>query len=337
MTAYWVYGRVVESNLPLEDRLLRASGAPDLTFAFRRAQLSPVAQDEERLFDLPGRAPDGESPVSLHRWGDQLIVRFPPVSEFWIGAGRITCHAPRVEHDYLVKIQLLGTVLALWLELRGVRTLHASAVEVEGRAVAFMSPKGGGKTSLAAAFLRRGRPLLTEDLLALEPTDRAVIAAPGYPLLRMWPEQAQHFLDTWEDLEIVHPAYSKRWVTVGPDLGHFSAGSRSLACLYLLERRDSREEIEIAALPGSESLMQLVRNSFMVPLVDALGLRAERLNGLADVAGRVPVRRVAYPSGLPRLPDVCQAIEQDLAGLRGMPLMRSRPPQALSGSGKPPR
>ncbi len=52
-----------------------------------------------------------------------------------------------------------------------------------------------GKSSLAASFMQNGHPLLTGDILPLEQnTDGAFFARPGYPIMRMWPEEALRFL-----------------------------------------------------------------------------------------------------------------------------------------------
>ena len=50
----------------------------------------------------------------------------------------------------------------------GYEPLHATAVVVDGEAVAFLGDCGYGKSTLGAAFLARGFPLLTDDVLALE-------------------------------------------------------------------------------------------------------------------------------------------------------------------------
>ena len=60
--------------------------------------------------------------------------------------------------------------------------------------------------------------------------------------MRMWPDEAQHFLGHYRDLEIVHPQLDKRRVVVGSEgFGTFCAEARPLACIYIPERRDPAE------------------------------------------------------------------------------------------------
>jgi hypothetical protein len=69
--------------------------------------------------------------------------------------------------------------LPLAAALQGIEVLHASAVGVDGSAVAFTAASGSGKSSLAAHLVAAGASFLTDDVLALEGTDDAVLAHPG--------------------------------------------------------------------------------------------------------------------------------------------------------------
>lgn len=69
--------------------------------------------------------------------------------------------------------------LPLAAALQGLEVLHASAVGVHGRAVAFTAASGSGKSSLAAHLVAAGASFLTDDVLALERADDTVLAHPG--------------------------------------------------------------------------------------------------------------------------------------------------------------
>src|SRR5207237_1442435 len=98
---------------------------------------------------------------------------------FWQGVGafqithgrEITVEpAPGVEARAL-RLFLLGPALALLLSQRGLLVLHASAVAVEGRAIAFLGESGQGKSTTAAAFLAHGHTVVADDVLAVRIDD----------------------------------------------------------------------------------------------------------------------------------------------------------------------
>jgi len=215
----------------------------------------------------------------------------------------------------LVEIRLLGPVLSYWMERLGLLALHASAVGIGQRAIGFLASHGGGKSGLAAGLMRYGHPLLTDDILPVEERDGTFFGRPGYPQMRMWPDAAAHFLGDWEELPLVLPEIAKRRVPVGPALeggfGSFHPDSLPITALYVPERRQDGP-IEIREVLRSEGLLELVRHSFSPRLVEAAGLQPRRFDLFARLVQRVPIRRLVYPSGFHRLPEVAEAVLRDL-------------------------
>ena len=203
-------------------------------------------------------------------------------------------------------------MFSYWFECRGLPTLHASAVALNGQALAFASRHGGGKTGLAAALMRTGAALLADDLLVLENREDRWEARPAYPEMRMWPDEAAHFVGSFEELPLVQGDSEKRRVAIGGGAGGFGSfhdASAPLACIYLASRRpDGEGGVEIQPVARSEALIELIRHSFSPRLVAAAGLQPARLDRLGRLVRQVPVRRLSYPSGFERLPEVAEAL-----------------------------
>jgi len=243
--------------------------------------------------------------------------------EYHLWPQDIVCHLLRPNQGYrteiYTEIYLLGPVLSVWLELQGIPNLHASAVAVEDHAVGFLATSTGGKSTLAATMLQAGYPLLTDDILCVERREEAFWGRPGFPQMRLWPDQARYFLGHYEELDSLTPQTTKRRVPVGENgLGTFCGASRPLACLYLPERRDPTTwgtRVEVTPVSRVEALVSLIGQGFSSSVVEKLGLRRHRFDLFGSLASQVPIYRLVYPEGVQYLPYVRQAILDSLTNL----------------------
>lgn len=84
---------------------------------------------------------------------------------------------------------LLGPALVLALALRGLWSLHASAVMLNDRAIIFLGDSGRGKSTVAA-YLSRDLSwrLVADDILPAKIESHEVIVLPHFPQLKLPPE-----------------------------------------------------------------------------------------------------------------------------------------------------
>lgn len=128
-----------------------------------------------------GRLGDG-SELTIERGvaGDHLFTNGDRAWFRLDSSGRSLTCAPR-RSGLGWQRTLLTKVLSSISVMRGYEALHASAVDSPWGAVAVAAPTGMGKTTLALELMRRGWPLLTDDVLALAAAPEGVMALPGTP------------------------------------------------------------------------------------------------------------------------------------------------------------
>lgn len=322
MAKYTLYGLQFASDLRFRAPLPPATGP--VSFTVTQGPEAPGGEwcAGETVYESPHRDGEGRPVVTLYRGecGDRL--HFPRAADYFLTPDRI--HVRPLPHGdpTLSEIYLLGTVLAWCREAAGVPVLHAAAVKTEAGTVAFLASNQGGKSSLAASFVRAGEALHTDDLLAVELDAGGWIGHSGYPRMRLWPDQAEHFAGSTAGLESVTAETGKLLVPVERLGGTFHAGPLPLRALYLPERRTdpaSGPEIRIAPASPRQGLIELARHSFLARMAEAAGLQPERLAFLARLASQVPIRTLSYPSGVELLPRVVEAIRADLEGLHPQP------------------
>ena len=69
--------------------------------------------------------------------------------------------------DANIRLYLLGSAMGVLLHQRGLLPLHANAVEIDGKAFAFMGASGSGKSTLAAWFHDHGYRIIADDVCAV--------------------------------------------------------------------------------------------------------------------------------------------------------------------------
>jgi hypothetical protein len=127
---------------------------------------------------------------------------------------------------------LAAQALPLAATLRGFEVLHAAGVVLGGEAVLFAGPPGAGKSSLAAALLRRGGLLLSDDAVAIKWQGGPIVAHPGAGALYLRAAE-QDRLEAEELGNLGSPS---------PSLGRYryepqkTAATAPLGALFLLER-----------------------------------------------------------------------------------------------------
>jgi len=206
---------------------------------------------------------------------------------------------------------LLGPVLGFILRLRGAVCLHASAVALGGRAVVLVGPAGAGKSTTAAAFARRGVPVLSDDVACLDDRSGSLLVQPGNPRLRLWSDSAQVLFGAPDALPRMTPNWDKLYLDLGGCDCPFQETPLPLGAIYLLgERSRDIQAPFVEPVSPQEGLIELVANTYVNYLLDR-AMRAREFELLGRLIRRIPVRRVVPHEDPTRFPALCQAIVDD--------------------------
>jgi len=196
--------------------------------------------------------------------------------------------------DHAQERFLFAQVLPLAAVLRGFELLHASAVCLNGAAVAFAGPSGAGKTTLMSRLVVRGAGFLTDDVLALERGADGPIAYPGPPYLAVLDGDAAQvdvaarigqLVGTSDKLNVVVPA---------------ARGAFPLRAVYHLE---SGPGLELEPI-GSDVVRRLLASVFVPYLVTP-----ERLHRQLEMAQLLSETVAQFRLQIPRTIDVEEATD----------------------------
>jgi hypothetical protein len=243
--------------------------------------------------------------------GSFYRLRYADGIEFRVDAAatRVACTWPAGLTLEDAATYLLGSIFGFVLRLRGIPALHASAVALGDRSVAICGPAGAGKSTTAAAFAARGRPVLVDDVVPLLDRPDGVHVQPAYPHLRLWPDVLPAL--GAGDLPALTPNWDKRFRDLAAE-GAFHSAPLPLGAVYVLGGRETEDAPRLQPVAPVDAVLTLVANTYMGWLPDAAA-RARDLAVLGRVARAVPVV-LAIPHADPRrVGELCDAIEADFA------------------------
>jgi hypothetical protein len=305
---YAVYGISISSEIPL--RLPESSSADQVEVEVRVAPQSwfcSVVKDAE-----PGCL-DGSWYTCARLHDGSSYARWDGVGEFWVSADgrRIVCRQSSDASEESFHVYLLGRSLSFALVKLGVEPLHATAVVVDGEAIAFLGDSGYGKSSLAASFVSAGHSILTDDLLVLRNISQRFLAYPGPPRVKLFPQMARMVFGSSVDgtpmntltRKLILPLNESSTCTDPVPLGAIY----SLAPPHSVH---SRTKIAFEHLSPKNAFFELVKNTFNYQVLDGPRLQRHFVH-LQDVTAGTSIRHLKHPRVLTLLPAVVLAILDD--------------------------
>lgn len=209
----------------------------------------------------------------------------------------------------------LGPIIGAVLRMRGVMCLHASAVAINNRAVAFVGVSGAGKSTTAAAFAKLGYHVLSDDILALTDYQDGFLVRPAYPRVRLWPESAAGLFGSADMLPCMTPNWSKRFLGLNEPGYEFQSEPLELTAIYFLGPRMALGSggIVVEDVAPAAALMALLSDSYAANYVYK-PFRAHEFEVLSRLVQFVPCRRISAVDDFARVDEFCDGIMQDFQG-----------------------
>jgi hypothetical protein len=300
--SYAALGLCLESDTPL----------PGLPRADRSSPQVHVQADPGR-YEARRAATDAEARCTvrrvhadalvLHESEDQTLFDF----EWWdhnrflvelADTVTITGHRPDDSSPDWFTTYLTGPLLGFAARLLGVTVLHGSALELDGRTLAFVGHGGDGKSTLTVSLAGRGGRVVTDDVCAVDVVDDRALVRLGPRRVRLWEDSAE--VTGRPDAPLIAPDWGKRFV----DDTHvdFAERAQPLDAIFVL----SEDEAPVRLSPHEATLALLERVSG--DYLTTRAMRARELGAIAELVERVPVLT------LPRAPTPARVHERaDLA------------------------
>jgi hypothetical protein len=257
-------------------------------------------------------APDGlagGTQLGPYLWVNprSLWLQVPRVARFLVSEGReiLIDPEPGIDEDS-VRVFLLGSAFGAVLFQRGLLVLHGNAVRIGDQCMVCVGPSGAGKSTLAAGFMRRGYPILADDVV---PVDGECRALPGFPRIKLWQDVADELAIDVTDMRRIRPNTHKFNLPVG------TAGADEpcpIRWIYILDS-DHLEALQIEPILGMQRFRPLHDNTYRVRFLQGMVLKAEHLKLCGQLAGRIRLARLTRPRKGFHLEPMLDCILADIA------------------------
>jgi hypothetical protein len=164
---------------------------------------------------------------------------------------------------------------------------HAAGIQAEDRAIFFLAPSNGGKSTMTGVFLRHGHRLITDDTLPTYMYEDAPMYCPAVPYFRPY----------------------RAYETLGEHTEAFDARCGRVDTFYLLRKAPSDAPVRIKEIKGMRKFAELRRNGL---IYSANFMHLEHTAYLFDFLRRVKVFAVERPWNIQRLDEVYEAIVEHI-------------------------
>lgn len=180
-------GIPIESDIPLALPAGAAEARPRC--AVSSQQVSRRFTDRTDWI-LDSQFSPGRTWLQLSAEAGRYRIRFPGFADFLVpgDCSRIHYHPEGSTPPLTIAHLLTSQVIPMVLAQQGFHLVHGSAVGTPGGVVAFLGATGAGKSTVAAYLAMQGLPIVAEDVLRLRPDQERLLACPGFPDIRIWPD-----------------------------------------------------------------------------------------------------------------------------------------------------
>ena len=276
------------------------AGEPDVVIRFGAAPASLPAPVTKRLHwqTMSGR----------------FLFSIDGVARYLVADGKDVLVERLGGSDHDIGVYLTGSVLAALLQQRGVATLHASAVETQAGAVLFLGRSGAGKSSLLAALVKRGYPMMADDVSGVVLNAGRPTLLPAFPNTRLWADVLSQ-LAWWPRAGARVLENMDKHLT---SIDEFHAFPRTLrACFVLLA--DDRNDVDLRATTFKDAFLWLNKYTYRKQYLVGLERAAGHFRILQAIAKRLPVFCAMRPTHSLQLCSLAEKVDDNLQGRGALP------------------
>ncbi|MBT3877673.1 MAG: hypothetical protein HON76_16730 [Candidatus Scalindua sp.] len=294
MYTYTVYGLSVTSEIECPE-LIVGSGKADVYVRYGQLQNMPVTKE--------------------HPWGvyavghNQLLLNYKTTARYLVSEGKeiIIDRYPGSDEDVL-RLFLLGSAFGAVLHQRGLVPLHGNSILYNGECIVFLGRSGIGKSTLAAAFVKRGYRVLNDDVCPIRifPDGKSMVL-PGFPHVKLMRDVAHKLGEVTAGLRRVCNKEQKYFFPVADNHHDIPA---PLNRVYTLNSHNS-SGFRFSELDNMDGIIALQNYTYRKGMMKKMYKTSGHFQLCSKIVEHVTVKEVFRPAGKFMLNELVELLEED--------------------------
>ena len=265
-----------------------------------------------RLASLPDDlGDDSHKALRFSITKNEFLLRVDNVGKYLTSNGNSILVDPVSEDPREIQMFLFGSAFGALLHQRNDLILHASAVQIGGKAMLFCGKSGSGKSTTAQAFVMKGGTLLSDDVCRIEFLNGTPYVHPAFPKQKMWPDSLEWLDLESGDLPSIRPGVEKRELPVA---SAFVTKPVPVGNVYFIFMHTG-EEVSMEPVIGPDAFECIRLNTYRFRLIKLMGKQKEHFKNVVRLANAITPRKIRRPvNGTKQLMnDFIRAVENDIS------------------------
>lgn len=274
---YKAFGLIIESSFEIPE-LEKADGITNVTIVFGT---TPACIDQPIATGARFQASEKE-----------FLLTVDNIATYYVKNGSdIIVQKEQDANSEALRLFLLGSALGALLHQRGLLPLHASAIEINGSAIAICGTSGSGKSTIAASFIEEKYPLLTDDICVIDFIKDKPVILPGYPQMKLWADTVTYLGKNPGSYRKIRPDLEKHGIAFHT---HFSQNLLPLKHIFILSVKNT-EGIEVKEIKGMEKFNAIKSHTYRFNFTEGLRSRTGHLKQSSMLAKNAGITKIIRP------------------------------------------
>lgn len=259
-----------------------------------------VSNETPNVFVKFGKAPQSlQNPlfsgVRFQTNGQEFLLTVDKIARYYIQNGNSISIDVFPNADIsAVRLFLLGSAFGALIHQRGLLPFHGSSVKIGESAIILSGFSGVGKSTLAAAFHKKGYDILSDDISVISFSDEGKpIVHPGYPQMKLWSDSILNLGEDPSSYTKIREQIEKHNI---PIKNSFWNQPLCLDKIFIINS-SNLGELKVEPIQGVEKVSLLKTNTYRFNFVAGPQMQAKHFKSFELLAKNIDVYRLTRPTG----------------------------------------